>query len=189
MAVKVFRNLDAFTAQFVVYNTRMRTQQREAVRKSTERVDRALDHAAARLTKKRGVLKGVGKGGATLSHRTRPSAATGENTVRVVFSKQGPWQLRDSSVRGGPTRPHILKPNFKKSPRPMDPAKQWMPSMKSRQGEFYTNYNKGLGPFLAIEHPGSKREPAWANAIESVMPVVIKLHSDAFRVAGYSVFG
>ena len=188
MAVKVYKSLDQFWAQFRVYDTATRKEQADAIRKSQARVDRALDAAASRITKGRGRLSGVGKTGARIGHRSvqAPSVAEG---IRVTFKPIGPWQLKDNTLKGGPTKAHLITVNEKRTPRPTSAAKKYMPSMKTATGRYITNYSRTPGgPFAVVEHKGSSRQPAWGNAIESVVPRVISEHTAAFGRAADRAF-
>jgi hypothetical protein len=184
---KVIRSLDEFAAQFIVFGKNSRGAQRLAVAQSTDRVERALSNAASRLAGGDRVLSGVGKNGAKLSVRTLPSFGD-ENYMRVVFRKEGPWQLRDSSVSGGNTRPRFSSPRNDKNPRPLVPARKFMPSLRTRDGKFYSNFNTGSGPYVNVALGTGQRIPAWRNAVQSVQPVVIDLHQLAFDRAMYDTF-
>lgn len=187
MAQRVIRNLHEYAAKLIVYDKATRGAQRLAVAKSTDRVDRALDQAAVRLGGGDRSISGVGRNGAKLDHLTTTPINSADQTV-VVFRKKGPWQLRDNTRTGGDTQERNITPNLKRSPRPIAPAKRFMPSLRTSDGTFFTN-NSRSGPYVVVSAGRGKRLPAWANAIQSVQPRVIDLHTEAFDKAAKETFG
>lgn len=187
MPRKVIRSLDEFAAQFIIFGNQSRGKQRLALAQSTDRVERALNNAAARLAGGDRILSGVGRNGAKLSVRTLPSFGD-QDYMRVVFRKEGPWQIRDSSITGGNTRPRFSTPRNDKNPRPLPPGRKFMPSLKTKDGRYFSNFNTGSGPYVNVSLGTGARIPAWRNAVQSVQPVVIDLHQLAFDRAMYDTF-
>jgi hypothetical protein len=189
MAQRVYRNLSGFEAALVRFSKSAQSTQERALRRSVQRVDDALDRAAVRIGGSDRRISGVGRNGAGVGHDTIRSAET-QFTKRVLFRKTGPWQLRDNTMSSGPTAVRILTPNLRRSPRPIDPAKKFMPSLRTRDGQFYSNFSRSpSGPFIKVNAGVGPRSPHWRNAIQSVQPRVIELHQQAFDEAGYDAFG
>lgn len=128
-----------------------------------------------------GVLSGVGKSGARVGVSARPKTAT-FGIVRAT----GPWQIRDSSVSGGPVKPHIIT------------SKKGGGSRRSRGRRLHFP-DGGIGPIsgrgsgvggainvlgetskdsegwrLYARHPGAPRRAYWVNGITKVVPTLGK---------------
>lgn len=189
MGQRVYRNLDNFAAALVRFGQASDRAQERALRQSTLRVDDALDAAARKVGGGDRIISGVGKSGAAVGHTTT-RGANSPDFKQVFFRKTGPWQIRDSSVSGGDTQPREGTPNLRRSPRPMSPAKKFMPSLRTKDGKFYSNFNRSAGgPFVRVNLGRGRRQPFWAGAVKSVQPRVQEVHQRAFNDAGYETFG
>jgi hypothetical protein len=189
MGQRVYTNLDNFAAALVRFGAASQRTQERALRQSIARVDAALDNAARQVGGGDQVISGVGKSGARVSHTT-VRAEQSPDFKRVFFRKKGPWQIRDSSISGGDTKRRVASPNLRRSPRPMPPARKFMPSLRTRDGQFFSNFNRSPdGPFVKVNLGSGPRRPYWRNAVQSVQPRVVELHQRAFNDAGYETFG
>lgn len=187
MAQKAIRNLNEYAAKLVLYGKATRGQQRLAVARSTARMDQALDQAAVRLGGGDSTISGVGKSGGKLDHlTTRP--IDGPDQWVTVFRKKGPWQIRDNTRTGGDTAVRMVSPNLRRSPRPIDPAKKYMPSLLTRNGQFMSNFSV-TGPYIVVNAGRGRRLPAWRNAVQSTQPRIVDLHTEAFDRAAKETFG
>lgn len=145
----------------------------DSMRKTRQRMDNALDSAAAKVGHLDRVGRATGYGrraGAHVGHKSE----TGTLGLTLIVRATGPWQLRDNSRSGGNTAAHDIGPRPDANPRPLPPAKRYKPSLQMRSGDFATG---------VVHHPGSSRSPYWHNAVQSVQPTITKLFGDDWRRA------
>lgn len=174
MPRRVIRNLDEFYVGLTGWAEETRGRQRIIKAQSKDRVQSALDNAAVRLA---GGDRVISRVGAAAGYGRRSGARIGSQVVtdtqdQVVIKATGAWQIRDSSIGGGRTRPHGIGPRNDRNPRPLPPAKTISPSLQFRSGGFSKT---------GVAHPGSARIPAWRNAIQSVQPRIVEAHERDFR--------
>ena len=136
------------------------------------------------------VLSGVGRNGAKVGASYKAT----KDTFGIVRAT-GPWTIRDSSVSGGPVRPHLITSRYGGGSR-ASRARRLGGTARTRRTEAFLgigpSYGKGRGVGGAINifgenrkeskgwrlyarHPGAPRRPYWVQGINTVTPSLGKV--------------
>lgn len=179
-------SLEGFEARLTTYQGRTSDAQRKQLVLADKSIQRRLIAASRQAAGGNRVLSRVGSPGGynlRVDSKGRRGAALGYKRTRlglnaIVYHKTGPWQLVDETAGGGDTRPHTIEVDLKKNPRPLTPAKKYMPTLGNKANGFM-----GLPGTASVQHPGSFRDRYWGRAIgQARAKIVLDMPAEMKRI-------